>query len=100
MRELKRSIARSLMQDEGVAHINRKQFDVIGKDGKVTGKKVSYFSRYWKKYLNHYVDPDRFEETKPKERRFSEQFRRKVIKALGKIGKPRRGNTKTIITEG
>ena len=51
MRELMRSIARSRMKDNGIRHINKK-LNQIGKDGKPTGKKVSFFSQYWRMFTS------------------------------------------------
>lgn len=54
MRELKRSIARHLMKRHGIEKINKKRFLVVNKDGSTTGKRQSYFARYWRDY----VDPN------------------------------------------
>lgn len=50
MRELKRSIARHLMQLHGVTRINKPQFTETRKDG--IAVKRSYFSRHWREYLD------------------------------------------------
>lgn len=50
MRELKRSIARHLMQLHGVTQINKRQFTET--DAKGVPHKRSYFSRHWREYLD------------------------------------------------
>ena len=50
MRELKRSIARHLMQLHGVMRINKPQFTETRKDG--IAVKRSYFARHWREYLD------------------------------------------------
>jgi len=52
MRELKRSIARYLMQLQGIEQINKKRFMEYDENGKATGKRVSYFSRHWREYID------------------------------------------------
>ena len=56
MRELKRSIARHLMEMHGVEKINKKQFEPRARNGEQkqpnSGKKVSFFSMHWKEYLD------------------------------------------------
>lgn len=84
MRELKRSIARSLMVDQGIAHINRKTLEVLDKEGKGTGVKISYFAKYWRTYLNRYIDPERFKVEDKKDRRISKQFRNRFLRGIRK----------------
>lgn len=52
MRELKRSIARYLMQLQGIERINKKQYRVADGNGADTGKRTSYFALHWKEYLD------------------------------------------------
>lgn len=58
MRELKRSIARHLMEMHGVTQINKKNHWRPNKKGQSafeqqnSGKKVSFFALHWKDYLN------------------------------------------------
>lgn len=47
MRELKRSVARNLMKMHGVEQINKRKFLIPGSKAK-----RSYFSLYWRDYLN------------------------------------------------
>jgi hypothetical protein len=47
MRELKRSVARNLMKMHGIEQINKKKFLIPGSKAK-----RSYFSMYWRDYLN------------------------------------------------
>ena len=47
MRELKRSVARHLMEMHGISQINKKKFMVPG-----SRTKRSYFSMHWRDYLN------------------------------------------------
>lgn len=84
MRELKRSIARCLMQDEGAAHINRKTVPVLDKEGKPTGRMVSYFSLNWRKYLAHHVDPENYAEPDKRGRKASQQFRKRFFDRIRK----------------
>ena len=84
MRELKRSIARSLMKDEGVAHVNKKTIEILDKDGKGTGRKVSYFAKYWRSYVNHHVDPEGHKAEGVKDRRISKQFKERLLRRIRK----------------
>ena len=84
MRELKRSIARSLMKDEGVAHMNRKTIEILNKEGKPTGIMTSYFAKYWKSYVNHHVDPDGYKAEGAKDRRISKQFKERLLRRIRK----------------
>ena len=49
MRELRRSIARNLMEMHGIEQINKKKFSVPFVRN---SKKRSYFSLHWRDYLN------------------------------------------------
>lgn len=51
MRKLKRSIARNMMQLAGIERINKKNRAVFDKNGKDTGKRVSYFSLHWRDFV-------------------------------------------------
>ena len=55
-RQIKRSIARHLMEIHGVTRINKKQFTRPAKGrGRLQrndGKKVSFFALHWRDYLN------------------------------------------------
>jgi len=51
MRELKRNIARHMMEMNGITQINKKRFDKRDANGNLIGRE-SYFSRNWKKYLD------------------------------------------------
>lgn len=46
MRKLKRSIARSVMQAQGIERINKPR---VGADGKMSDK--SYFAEHWRDYV-------------------------------------------------
>ena len=54
MRELKRSIARHMMELHGVTKINKKNHWRPNKNGRTAydGNKVFFFSLHWKDYLN------------------------------------------------
>lgn len=56
MRDLKRSIARHLMEMHGVEKINKKQYlprvEDNGQKLQDSAKKVSFFSMHWKEYLD------------------------------------------------
>ena len=58
MRELKRSIARHLMEMHGQRQINKRRFDAPARKpgrGPIhpgVGRKVSFFAMHWKDYLN------------------------------------------------
>lgn len=53
MRELKRSIARHMMELHGVEQINKQKYTRPVKEGEIDrGKKTSYFALHWKNYLN------------------------------------------------
>ena len=91
MRELKRSIARSLMRQEGVAHMNRKTIELKNKEGKGTGVKVSYFSKYWRSYVNHHVDPEHYEAKGKEDRVISRQFKNRLMKRIRKNRNNRKG---------
>lgn len=82
MRELKRSIARAQMKAEGIAHMNRKTIEKTNKEGKGTGVKVSYFSKYWRSYVNHYIDPDTYKAEGAKDRRISRQFKNRFLRNI------------------
>lgn len=82
MRELKRSIARAQMRAEGIAHMNRKTIELVDKKGKGTGVKVSYFSRYWRSYVNHYLDPEKYKAEGAKDRRISRQFKNRLLRNI------------------
>ena len=51
-RELKRSIARRMMEIHGVKRINKKNRIDYRKESKDNPKKVSFFSLHWKEYLD------------------------------------------------
>ena len=55
-RQIKRSIARHLMEMHGITQINKKQFTRPAKRRglfqKNYGKKVSFFALHWRDYLN------------------------------------------------
>lgn len=50
MRELKRSVARHLMDLYGIKQVNRKKYSETRKDGVVV--KRSYFAKNWRKFLD------------------------------------------------
>ena len=52
MRKYLRAIARSQMEAQGVKHINKKVIPVRNGEGKDTGARVSFFSLYWRDYVN------------------------------------------------
>lgn len=53
MRELKRSIARHMMELHGMEQINKKKFSRPFKPGELDkGKRTSFFALHWKAYLN------------------------------------------------
>lgn len=52
MRKYKREIARSQMMAQGVKHINKKVIPVRNGAGKDTGARVSFFSIYWRDYID------------------------------------------------
>lgn len=56
MREIKRSIARHLMEMHGVTQINKKQYSKPAKRlnlfQKNDGRKVSFFALHWRDYLD------------------------------------------------
>ena len=52
MRKYKREIARSQMTAQGVKHINKKVIPVRNGAGKDTGARVSFFSIYWRDYID------------------------------------------------
>lgn len=53
MRELKRSIARHLMEMHEVTNINKKKFNRPSKDPeKNDTRKVSFFALHWREYLD------------------------------------------------
>jgi len=52
MRKYLRAIARSQMEAQGVKHINKKKIPVRNGQGKDTGARVSFFSLYWRDYVN------------------------------------------------
>lgn len=55
MRELKRSIARAKMLEEGHVRLNRKEIPILDKEGKDTGYRMSYFAAHWKDYFPEYA---------------------------------------------
>lgn len=68
MRELKRSIARYLMQLDGIEKINKRRFTIDDPKHPNNDKKVSFFSLHWKEYMN--MAPKRMK-SKRKRRRFA-----------------------------
>lgn len=53
MRELKRSIARHMMEIHGIEQINKPKYTRPGKPGTPNNnKKASFFALNWKDYLN------------------------------------------------
>ena len=82
MRELKRSIARARMRDQGLAHINKKTIELTNKEGKGTGVKVSFFSKYWRSYVNHYIDPESYKAEGAKDRKISKQAKSRFFRNI------------------
>lgn len=71
MRELKRSIARNLMKMHGIEQINKKKFLVPNSKAK-----RSYFSMYWRDYLN--PESEQRKDLRKKIRRAAAALRRRV----------------------
>lgn len=79
MRELKRSIARSKMRDQGIARINKKTIEIVDENGKPTGEMASFFSAHWREFIGE-KSRRRTTKKKPHTKSWIKRFIKKLSK--------------------